>query len=294
MTIPDSSKAPRAGLGNWNRWADDPGRGSLNLLTPERTVAALALAREGRIYELGAEVGKRGVITGKRNPTWHVTTSVGSVDADGRAEDVLMMHTHAHTHIDGLGHVWFDGTVFDGVDAANAVGRGGAKFASVANYGGIVGRAVLLDVAHSRPQLEGGHAITAEELEVAAGHAGVRPRSGDIVLIRTGWTGVFRRDEDLFHSGAPGLGPDGAEWIAASDPAAVGMDAPAIDPMPAPPGVHPLACHRRFLHQLGTPLIENLELDEAAAAGVHEALFMAAPLRIDGGLGSPLNPLLIV
>jgi kynurenine formamidase len=115
-----------------------------------------------------------------------------------------------------------------------------------------------------------------------------------VLLIRAGWTEVFTSDPERFEQGSPGLGPDGAAWVARQDPAVLGMDVPAIEPVPALPGVDPLANHKLFLHHLGTPLIESLELAEVAAAGVREGLFIAAPLNIDGGLGSPLNPLLVV
>jgi kynurenine formamidase len=280
---------------NWGRWGPGDGRGTLNLLTEETVSAALAVKRAGRVFMLGSSVGKRGVITDKRNATWHVTTAVQTPGTeDGRAEDVIMMHTHAHTHIDGLGHVWFDGKLFNGVSASRAVGRGGTKHAGVEDYGGVIGEAVVLDVTDGRDHLDPGHAISAAELEAAEQRAGVDARAADIILIRTGWTTVFDQDRKLFHSGSPGLSPDGAAWVAEREPAVLGMDVPAVEPVPPPQGVHPLACHRLFLWQLGTPLIENMQLDELAREGVSKGLFMLSPLLIKGGLGSPVNPLLVV
>jgi kynurenine formamidase len=58
---------------------------------------------------------------------------------------------------------------------------------------------------------------------------------------------------------------------------------------------HPL--HQLLLVGMGTPLFDNLDLEEVAreaeARGRWSFLFSAAPMRIPGGLGSPINPLVI-
>ena len=40
-------------------------------------------------------------------------------------------------------------------------------------------------------------------------------------------------------------------------------------------------------------LLELLDLSQLARDGVHEFLFMVAPLPITGGVGSPINPLAV-
>jgi len=281
---------------NWGRWGAADQRGSLNLLTPDRVLAALARPRTGTTYSLGTPVEKRGVITAGRNPTWHVTTSVVDPQApgNGRAEDVIMLHTHAHTHIDGLGHVWFDGKLYNGVNASDAVGRGGTKHGSVDRYGPIIGTALVLDLTAGRAPFEPGEVITAQALEEATERADVARDEVDILLIRVGWTEVFWHDRERFESGAPGLGPEATDWVADLDVAVVGMDCAAFEPIPPPSGVHPLAVHRRLLHELGTPMIESLDLSAPAQAGVSSGLFVATPLPIQKGLGSPVNPVLVV
>ena len=292
---PEGAGASPQSLSNWDRFGPGDQRGTLNLLTPDRVSAALARSREGRVFSLGTPVGRHGPLTGGRNPTWHVTVQVDnpSSPGDGRAEDMLVVHTHAHTHIDGLAHVWFGGRLYNGVAAAGTVSRGGTRHASVEHYGGIVGSAVVLDLTPDGP-FERGHALGVELLERAARRSGADCHAADVILVRTGWDELFKRDPESYAAGEPGLGPDAADWIARCDPACVGMDNYAIEPVPAPARIHPLHCHRLFLRDLGTPLIECLDLSEPAAAGVSEGLFVAAPLRVERGLGSPLNPLLIV
>jgi kynurenine formamidase len=278
---------------NWGRWGPEDERGALNLLTRDRVAAALARPNEGRVYALGTEVSKRGPLSRGRNPTWHVTIQVEPPgDAGrGRAEDMVHMHTHAHTHIDGLAHVWYGDQLYNGVPA-DTVGRGGARRLGVEHMGGIVGRAVLLDLIADGPA-DVGHAFTVDELEDAARRAGVDCREADVILLRTGWTQLHDADPVRYHSGEPGLGPEAAHWIAAQDPACLAIDNYAFEALPPAEGVSPLYCHELLLRDLGIPLIETIDLSEPARDGVSEGLFVAAPLRIRNGLGSPLTPLLI-
>jgi kynurenine formamidase len=281
---------------NWGRWGPQDQRGALNLLTAERILAALRTPQTGTVYALGAEVGRGGPIAGHhRNPTWHlaITAADPGDPGRGRAEDVLTMHTHSSTHIDGLCHVWYDGQVYGGVPASEAVSRMGTRHAGVENFGAIIGRATVLDVSLQR-SWDAGDLIRASDLDRAAADAGVDPGEGDILLVRTAWIDLHAKDVARFAGGEPGLSPDAAEWIAARDPAALGMDNFGIDPFPGPPGVSPLACHELFLRDLGVPLIECLDLGGPAADGVSEGLFIALPLKIRKGLGSPLSPILVV
>jgi len=281
---------------NWGRWGPLDERGTLNLLTPERVTAALGRPRSGRTFSLGTTIGKRGIVSPSRNPTWHVTTTVEdpSTPGNGRAEDIVAFHTHAHTHIDGLAHSWFDGKIYNGFPAERAVGRGGSNLAGVEKYGPIIGTGLLLDVTIDRAPFGPGERVTARELDNAASRADIDPADADVLMIRVGWTELYWTDRRLYESGSPGLGPDAVEWLAGYDPAVIGMDTAAIEPLPPTKGVHPLAAHRRFLHELGTPLIESLALAEPAEAGVSSGLFIALPLPIDRGLGSPLAPVLVV
>jgi hypothetical protein len=58
-----------------------------------------------------------------------------------------------------------------------------------------------------------------------------------------------------------------------------------------------LPIHLMALSILGVDIFDNLDLERAAETAKrlnrYEFLFSAAPLRIDKGMGSPLNPLAI-
>ena len=62
--------------------------------------------------------------------------------------------------------------------------------------------------------LSEGTAINSAEIKAAAKAAGVTIEAGDVVLFHTGWLNVMESDPDRFMAGEPGLGLDGARYLA--------------------------------------------------------------------------------
>lgn len=285
------------GLSNWGRWGDADQRGTLNLLTAEHVIAAARLVKQGKVYSLAIPLDTTGPIAPSRNSLWHRTTvTARPAPAMSSVDDVIVMHTHGTTHVDALCHVFFDNQMYNGypVDRSIAPTTGAAKN-GVQNIGSIVGRGVLLDVAGFRgvPHLGIDDAIAPAELDACAAAEGVEIRPGDIVLIRTGWLSVFGQDPKLYDSGSPGPGAAVAGWFKEHDLVALGADNTAVEPYPLPPG-EPLQLHLDVIRNLGGYLLEFVNLDELARDRAYEFLFVAAPLRLVNGIGSPINPLAIV
>lgn len=279
--------------GNWQKWGPDDQRGTLNYLTEEVVARAATLVRSGRVFPLAIPLRAKAPIWPGRHANWHVVLHRNATGpGPGGAEDVLMLHTHGTTHMDALGHVYRDGLLYNGYSAAEHVSSRGATRDGIHNVGAIVARGVLLDCAgHAgRPHLEAGHVIDPAEIEAVAHAQGVQIRSGDVLLFRTGWIRVWDEDPDLFDRGQPGPGLEAARWAAEREIVAMGADNSAVEAFPDPRG---LPVHQEFIRDRGGYLIELLDLDELAAARAWEFLFVAAPLRLENGLGSPLNPLAI-
>ena len=83
----------------------------------------------------------------------------------------------------------------------------------------------------------------------------------------------------------------GAGGLAPHDVTVIGADNSAVEVIPTETGE--LDVHVELIRNQGMYLLELLELDALAADEVYEFLFVAAPLRISRGVGSPLNPLAI-
>jgi kynurenine formamidase len=285
------------GRQNWGRWGNEDERGTLNLIDADIVRAAAGLVKRGRVYSLAVDLDRSGPISRSRNPLWHRTSlNLSGDDIDsGSADDVIVMHTHGTTHVDALCHVFYGNQMYNGYPVNQVITpTGGASRNGVQNIVSLVGRGVLLDVAGFRgvEHLDKSDEITPDELDACARALGVEIRPGDIVLIRTGWLRVFHEDRELFDSGAPGPKRPVGDWFRRHDLCALGADNVAVEKSPRAPG-ESLWLHLDVIRDLGGYLLEFVYLEELAADRVYEFMFVAAPLRLVGGIGSPINPLAI-
>ena len=182
--------------------------------------------------------------------------------------------------------------------SAESVSAFGASANSIDAVPPIWTRGVLLDIAAAREvdMLEAGDVITPAELEQCCELQEVTCKPGDAVLVRTGWYRTYATDRTRWAAGKPGLGGAAINWMIERDVAVLGIDTTAAEPDPPDPEDGPAGvavAHLTFLHQHGGYLIETLDLEEIGRDKVYEFLFVAAPLQIANGLGSPLTPLAV-
>jgi len=289
----------------WGRWGPKDQRGAVNLLAPSLAAKAIGLVKVGKVYSLGAPVGRLGPI-GTRNATHHYVTihQDSSVGGAGSADDVLVTHCHASTHLDALSHHWYDGLLYNGHPATGITPRG-AGVCGVENVGGILTRGLMLDIPAvlGLQRLPENYAITPRDLDAALEAENVAPQAGDVVLVRTGWYSAYLENPQITSKNCPGLDTASIRWISRYDLVAIGADNAAVEiwpPQQRTPdeiewhrkGILPL--HAFVLRDLGVYLMEFINLEDLASDRVFEFLFVAMPLRIIGGVGSPINPLAVV
>jgi kynurenine formamidase len=135
-------------------------------------------------------------------------------------------------------------------------------------------------------------------LDDALAATGLTLGSGDILLVRTGLLGGWDGTPgSLGLSPQAGLDASAAAWIAERDLVLVGADNSAVEKLDASQNSWHIPFHAAALRDLGLPLAELLWLDDLAAGcaedGVAEFMFVAQPLPIVGGAGSPLNPMAV-
>ncbi len=286
-------------ISNWGRWGDDDELGTLNLITGEKRVAAAALVREGMTVSLSLYANKvRDSVN--TNPFQH-SLSVSTFGGHEVAGDIYSVQYHgfAHSHMDGLAHFAHDGKMYNGFSVAGLKADGAEKLGIHNAAGGVFTRGILMDIPWLRgvDYLEPGTAITVADLEAWEEKTGITVSSGDVLLIRTGrWERVRQQGQWNFVGQAAGSHASIAKWLKARDVAVIGSDG-VSDVMPSgvEGRVNPL--HELVLVGLGMPILDNLDLDAVAAAAVErnrwEFLFVGVPLRVQGGTGSPMNPLAI-
>jgi kynurenine formamidase len=279
-------------------------------LDPRRVLAALSLAGSGRVFDL--DIGRfSGMPHHPAQPGFDVVTYLSpqgssnerqrggkppAVDQDnfGVVLEKVTTSMHMGTHLDALCHVTAgeDCHGFGGFNGVDDVGDKGVLANDVTEVPPILARGVLLDVAAvlGVPKLPPRHAISASELEDARGRAGVELRPGDVVLAHTG----HLRDWPTYEFGPePGLSLEAALWLTQYEPFAVGCDNSAIEVMPSVVPGRAQPVHVELIVERGIYLIEWVGLEELAAAGVAEFLFICLPLKIKGATGSLVRPVAV-
>jgi kynurenine formamidase len=156
-------------------------------------------------------------------------------------------------------------------------------------------RGVLIDVAALKKLdvLPDAYEITAADLQQALARQNLTLQPGDAVVIRTGWSAFWGKDNARYVKSNPGIGVDAAQWLAKQNPMLVGSDNWSVEVAPNPDSSVSLPVHQVMLVVNGIHLLENLKLDGVAAAGVQEFAFVVQPLKIGGGTGSTVAPVAI-
>ena len=218
----------------------------------------------------------------------------GAAEARTSASGVVVMPEHSGTHIDALAHQAENLTLHGGIHVDDGVQTSaGFKQLGIETIDPIARRGVLLDVAGDQ-RLEPDYEITPTDFEQAASRAKVEIRSGDIVLVRTGYGALWSNPDQYMQ--AAGVSAAGSRWLIEKKVSAVGADNMAFDVTSGPrdPELNAtLPGHLLLLVRAGIPIIENLNLEQLAAAKVHEFVFVCLPLKMRGATGSPVRPIAI-
>lgn len=307
---------------SWDVFGRDDELGTVNLLTPDRVVAAAGLIREGRRFGLDYPVNAfEPYPTGTRPATRHHVFANNEFHRDDWLDSFYLQST---SQLDALRHIGHPRHGFyNGLAAAenteDSTRLGIHRWAET----GIAGRGVLLDVqrffaAQGRPyDCETTVVLDVATLDAIADLQGVQWHGGDLLLLRTGWAENYvaksaeERVEFNARNKSPGLAQreEILRWLWDHEIALVASDTPAVEADPVldsdfrvpgerPPdrGVdHSGMLHRPLIALLGMAMGELWKLDDlaahCAAQGRYDFFLTCKPLNIPGGVGSPPNAL---
>ena len=300
----------------WGVFTENPEIGALNFVTPDRRVAAAALVRHGSLFTLGIQIfcARGDPLSPDRPRAMHVRYRDWAHYTAGKChplpggvasvDDGFFISCHGTTHVDALGHIIADGTMWHGRDARSATA--GLDWASVAPLGqqGIFCRAVLADVARFRGEdrLSRDHHITLAELLAVIEAQGARIQPGDVILVRTGSIPWFYEagPEEFFRDySEPGLSyeADLIDWFRDNQISGLGTDTLSNELPESPTIAAQYPLHRYLLRNLGVVFHEALWLDDLAADCArdhnYDGLYVAGPLKLVGASGSPVNPIFV-
>lgn len=261
---------------------------------------AARLAQTGKVYSLA-------VVTGPDTPAYpgrHFSMSVAPVYVGDHSvigankitghDDMVCTHLGIGTQIDGLGHIGKDGVYFGGETEADIWRPSGLKKFGIQSVRPIVARGVLIDmVALKGAPLSPDQQISAREIKAALKRQKVDLKSGDVVLIHTGWEAVAEKDAAQFMQTEPGLTIDAAEYLADEGAVAIGADNWGLEVVPAenPENVFPV--HQYLLAEKGVYVLENIQTVELASDNAYEFLFILAPPRLEGAVQGIVHPVAI-
>lgn len=290
----------------WSLYGSSDQLGSLNLLTPETTIAAAKEVTDGVRVCTDLPLDCMRTPCFGRPPLQHI---VKHTAPGGGIDDILTFNAQSSSQWDGFRHyayqeqkLFYNGFSQEMIESSTDNG-----IQVWADNGGIVGRGVLLDYAsyaasNNIPVLHFTYSpITVQTLKKVAESQNVTFRPSDILFVRTGWSKAYselsvQQCQDLAASSTPSLigvdaSKDTLQWIWEEGFAAVAGDMPSFEAWPCQNKEWHL--HEWLLAGWGMPIGKLFDLEKLA----HECqkrrrwtfFFSSVPLRVPGGVASPPN-----
>jgi len=299
---------------NWGKWGPDDEWGTINYVGDEERKAAAGLVKRGEVFALGlnfdSDGPQNGLFGGRWNPI-HTMLATGTDAVQGKqkvpgkkypsqyADDSISLPLQCGTQWDALGHVFNNDKMWNGYDATLVGSNGAEKNAIHKMRNKMVGRGVLLDIARwaGVDSLDDGTAIDAEDLDACAKAQGVEIKRGDFVIYRTGhMERCLKNGEWGGYAGgeAPGVSFHTCDWMHDMEIAAICADTWGCEVIPNETDDVFQPWHWIVIPQIGITMGEIFYLkdlaNDCANDGVYEFMFVAPPLPISRGVGSPINP----
>ena len=276
--------------------------GNLNNVTPAKTLAAAKLVTTGKSYRLAIE-------TNKDTPAYPPRTFAVTIVQPGQTagaslgptkttynDDIINGWAGIGTQLDGLGHIGIDSLYFNCNKAGEFAMTDGLKKLGVEHVPPVATRGVLLDMAgyFNTDIVKEGTAFNRAEIEGAMKRQGIRSiEKGDVVLFYTGWLKLLGKDNKRFGSVAPGLGRDGARYLASAGVAMVGSDTWSFEVIPFEKDAGVFEVHQILIPLNGIYILENVNTEELVRDQAWEFLFTLGAARITGGVQAIVNPIAI-
>jgi kynurenine formamidase len=210
----------------------------------------------------------------------------------------VFYHGTATTHIDALCHVWDKNGMWEGKTPDDIIKFGGANFGTVAEWkDGILTRGILLDVPKHRnkPYVTLSDPVHGWELEDIAKEQNTEIKSGDAVFVYSGRDKYAADNNGRWGTpdGRPGLHASCLPFVKSNNIAILGWDM-----MDASPNEYqiPWTVHG-VIFAYGVALVDNAYLEPLSNACAeeerYEFMLSLNPLYVQGGTGSPANPIAI-
>lgn len=260
---------------------------------------AAASVQTGKVYSLAVETGLP-EMNGRSFPGRDYRVQVDQQKIPGgiigHDEKVEMWMGVFGTSVDGLGHVGLGDRFYNGFTADEIYSRDGLRKLSAGDIPPIVTRGVLLDipawkgVTKAPPSL----AINRAEIDAMCKAQNITLKRGDVVLLHTGWQDDIRADPAVFNK-QPGLGVEGARYLASLGIVAVGSDNLGVEVFPPEDKTtaQPFPVHPILLAENGIYILEGMKTDELARDKAYSFMFVMAVPKLHGTVQAAVHPIAI-
>ena len=288
---PDNQRCP-------SKWGADDQRGAANMMKPATVLEAIRLIKTGEVFELGAILSpdpKESFINAGRQFNIYTKANRPIPNARQINEELVVTELgQIGTQIDAFAHQMWGDSFYNCLKLGDIGTTRGFKKLGVEHIGSLITRGVLIDVAALKglDLLPDSYRITPDDLQQALAKSNQKLQPGDTVIIRTGWSKLMGKENERYGSRNPGIGIAAGQWLISQNPIMIAADTCCVEVRPSEPG-HSLPIHAMMLIQNGIYLLENLELEQLAAAGAPEFAFIVQPLKIKGATGSAVAPIAI-
>jgi kynurenine formamidase len=281
-----------------SRWGAGDERGSGNHMKPDTVLRAARLIRTGEVFELAHVLSPDMPFFGTRRFDITLKRTFMNPQPNRRGSNEELISTElgqVGTQLDAFNHQTIGDSLYNCFSNDEVATRTGFTRLGIEKVGMLMTRGVLLDIAALKgvEMLADTYEITVQDLQDAMARQNVKPQPGDAILIYTGWSRLWNKDNARYVRSNPGIGIAASEWLVKQDPMLVGADnwsvevAPNADPQASQP------IHQIMLPVHGVHLIENLRLEDLAMNRIYEFAFIVQPLKIQGGTGSTVAPVAI-
>ena len=285
-----------------SKWGANDQIGALNNITQDNVLSAAKLVRRGKAIRMGIETNSKTPAFPPRTFSVTVLTpgqEYGGTLGDTKTnynDDIIMGWVGIGSQLDGLGHIGIDGTYYNCAKGRDFVSAAGLKRFGIESVPAIATRGVILDMVGLLGQdpVREGTAFNRKEIDAALKRQGnMRIGKGDVVIFYTGWTKLIGKDDKRYGSVEPGLGIEGAQYLASLEVAMVGADTWGVEVLPFEDPNKIFHVHQILIPQNGIMILENVNAEEAVRDRVYEGLFTLGPSRITGAVQAIINPIFL-
>jgi len=283
-----------------SKWGANDQIGALNNITKDNVLAASKLIKQGKTMRMSIETSSKTPAFPPRS--YSITIVRPGQDYEGQSlgntktnyhDDILNTWVGIGTQLDGLGHIGIDNTYYNCTPGSEITGISGLKKFGIETVPAVATRAVLLDMTAlmGKDIIPEGVAFNQPEIEAALKKQGnMKINKGDIVIFYTGWHKLLGVDDKRNGTAHPGLGVQGARYLANLGVAMIGSDTWALEVIPFENEGQVFHVHQILLAEFGVFILENAVAEQAIKDKVYEGMITVAPHRTTGSVQAIVSP----